>query len=381
MHEMLIKHGGEAAVRRSCMRRSRRQPEQGRRNGWASTATRLRRKLTRSRSRGPLTAPPVRVLPRAAARSFRRKLHARRPFEFQFMNGSGCTAPCPSPPCSPSPTRPASSNSPRTLHANWASKLLSTGGTAKLLADERPARDRSGSEHHRLPGNDGRPREDAAPARSTAACWRGRDRARARGCACKQHGIGAHRHPRSSTSTRLPRPRWPSPDCTLEDAIENIDIGGPAMVRSRGQELEGCDGRHRPTRPSTRSVHRRAQGQRQDQQTKTTLCAGSSRRLQRASAAVRRGMISNYLSALQEDGAEGNGHASTPARQPGPPRSTLQLTKVQDLRYGENSHQSAALYRDAVSRARLAGHGWQAAAGQGAVATTTSLTLTPRGNA
>ena len=27
--------------------------------------------------------------------------------------------------------------------------------------------------------------------------------------------------------------------CTLEDAIENIDIGGPAMVRSGGQELEG----------------------------------------------------------------------------------------------------------------------------------------------
>ena len=35
------------------------------------------------------------------------------------------------------------------------------------------------------------------------------------------------------------------PDCTLDDAIENIDIGGPAMVRSGRQKLEACGGADR----------------------------------------------------------------------------------------------------------------------------------------
>ena len=36
-----------------------------------------------------------------------------------------------------------------------------------------------------------------------------------------------------------------APDCTLEDAIENIDIGGPAMVRSAAKNHDARDGRHR----------------------------------------------------------------------------------------------------------------------------------------
>ena len=46
--------------------------------------------------------------------------------------------------------------------------------------------------------------------------------------------------------------------------------------------------------------------------------------------------ISNYLSSLQEDGSKSEY----------PAQMNATFVKVQDLRYGENSHQSAALYRD-----------------------------------
>jgi phosphoribosylaminoimidazolecarboxamide formyltransferase/IMP cyclohydrolase len=65
-------------------------------------------------------------------------------------------------------------------------------------------------------------------------------------------------------------------------------------------------------------------------------------------------MISNYLGALQP-GAEDRVGA-VPQREPYPAVYTMQLTKTQDLRYGENPHQSAAFYRDAVPvRGTLAG--------------------------
>ena len=57
------------------------------------------------------------------------------------------------------------------------------------------------------------------------------------------------------------------------------------------------------------------------------------------------GMISNYLGALQS-GAE-NAGAAVPVREPYPAVYSLQLSKTQDMRYGENPHQSAAFYREA----------------------------------
>jgi phosphoribosylaminoimidazolecarboxamide formyltransferase/IMP cyclohydrolase len=58
------------------------------------------------------------------------------------------------------------------------------------------------------------------------------------------------------------------------------------------------------------------------------------------------GMITNYLTALADD-AELHGEAC-PKRGDYPATFTLQLTKVQDMRYGENPHQGAAFYRDAA---------------------------------
>ena len=53
------------------------------------------------------------------------------------------------------------------------------------------------------------------------------------------------------------------------------------------------------------------------------------------------GAISNYLSSIEFDRPEG-----VPQRSEYPAQSNAQFIKLQDLRYGENPHQSAALYRD-----------------------------------
>jgi phosphoribosylaminoimidazolecarboxamide formyltransferase / IMP cyclohydrolase len=127
-------------------------------------------------------------------------------------------------------------------------------------------------------------------------------------------------------------------DCTLEDAIENIDIGGPAMLRAAAknwadvavlidpadyprvlQEL-GSGGVERSTRfMLAKKVY--------------------------AHTAAYDGMITNYLTALQP-GAE-DATAAVPVREAFPAVYNLQFNKTQDMRYGENPHQAAAFYRDA----------------------------------
>ena len=106
-------------------------------------------------------------------------------------------------------------------------EILSTGGTAKLLADAGLLRHRS-RRLHGLPGNARRARQDAA---SEGA----RRHARAPRPAGTHGSARGARH-----SDHRPAGREPVPvradrakeECSLEDAIENIDIGGPAMVRS-----------------------------------------------------------------------------------------------------------------------------------------------------
>ena len=92
----------------------------------------------------------------------------------------------------------------------------------------RPARHRSGR-GHRLPRDARRPRQDAAPAHPRRPAGAARP-ARAHGGAATSTA-SARSTCWWSTSTRSRRPRR-RPDCTLEDAIENIDIGGPAMLRA-----------------------------------------------------------------------------------------------------------------------------------------------------
>ena len=130
-------------------------------------------------------------------------------------------------------------------------------------------------------------------------------------------------------------------DCTLDDAIENIDIGGPAMLRAAAKNWADVTVLIDPSDyaqvlaeldlPEQGAVQRR---------TRFRLAQKVF-----AHTAAYDGMISNYLGALQP-GAEEAG-AAVPVREAFPSVVTLQLHKTQDMRYGENPHQAAAFYREA----------------------------------
>jgi phosphoribosylaminoimidazolecarboxamide formyltransferase / IMP cyclohydrolase len=127
------------------------------------------------------------------------------------------------------------------------------------------------------------------------------------------------------------------PDCTLEDAIENIDIGGPAMLRAAAKNWPDVGVVIEPTDYA---------------QVLTELDRGGLTRATKfklarkvfAHTAAYDGMITNYLGALAP-GAE-NEPDAVPSRAEYPDTFTLQLVKTQDMRYGENPHQSAAFYRE-----------------------------------
>jgi phosphoribosylaminoimidazolecarboxamide formyltransferase/IMP cyclohydrolase len=115
------------------------------------------------------------------------------------------------------------------------------------------------------------------------------------------------------------------PDCTLEAAIENIDIGGPAMLRAAAKNCAGVVVLVDPADYARVLSELRAGGV--SEPTRFALA-----RKAFAHTAAYDGAIANYLSS--RDGAFSE-------------TLTLQLHKLQDLRYGENPHQRAAFYRDA----------------------------------
>ena len=121
------------------------------------------------------------------------------------------------------------------------------------------------------------------------------------------------------------------PGSTLEDAIENIDIGGPAMVRSAAKNYAHVVV---ITEPADYE-------QVLDEMRAANCAVGHATRFRLAQKAFSHtaaydGAISNYLTALNPDG----GRASFPRR------LNLSFEQAQTLRYGENPHQNAAFYRD-----------------------------------
>lgn len=119
-------------------------------------------------------------------------------------------------------------------------------------------------------------------------------------------------------------------DCTLEDAIENIDIGGPAMVRSAAKNWRGVGVVVEPAQYAIVLDEIKRQGGLSDT-TRFQLAVAAFNRISNYDAS-----ISDYLSSLNADG--------TRAEFPG--QANGRFIKLQDLRYGENPHQHAALYRD-----------------------------------
>ena len=120
------------------------------------------------------------------------------------------------------------------------------------------------------------------------------------------------------------------PGCTLEDAIENIDIGGPAMVRSAAKNWKDVAVLTDASQYATVLAELQAHGA-VAQDTRFALSVAAFNRISQYD-----GAISDYLSAVQPDGRA----ALFPAQSNG------RFVKLQDLRYGENPHQQAAFYRD-----------------------------------
>ena len=123
-------------------------------------------------------------------------------------------------------------------------------------------------------------------------------------------------------------------DCTLEDAIENIDIGGPTMLRSAAKNHRDVTVVVDPADYETVLDEMRRNGNTVGYTTNFRLATKVF-----AHTAQYDGAITNYLTSL----TEALQHSSRVAY---PNTLNVAFEKVQDLRYGENPHQSAAFYRD-----------------------------------
>jgi phosphoribosylaminoimidazolecarboxamide formyltransferase/IMP cyclohydrolase len=120
------------------------------------------------------------------------------------------------------------------------------------------------------------------------------------------------------------------PDCPYADAIENIDIGGPAMVRAASKNHESVTVIVDP------ADYGRVLGDLDANDGATSIDTRSSLAARAFAHTARYDtMVSSYLLGREAAAAEG-----FPATLP------LIFDKVQDLRYGENPHQRAAFYRE-----------------------------------
>lgn len=126
------------------------------------------------------------------------------------------------------------------------------------------------------------------------------------------------------------------PDCTLADAIENIDIGGPTMVRSAAKN-------HKDVAIVVNASDYAGVVE--------SLKNGGLTYAQRFDLALKAfehtaaydGMIANYLGTIDQAAET----LSTEGRAEFPRTFNSQFIKAQDMRYGENPHQKAAFYVEA----------------------------------
>ncbi|MGC4395331.1 bifunctional phosphoribosylaminoimidazolecarboxamide formyltransferase/IMP cyclohydrolase [Hydrogenophaga sp. T2] len=217
----------------------------------------------------------------------------------------------------------------RSLHTLGV-QLLSTGGTAKLLAEQ------------------GLPVTEVAEVTGFPEMLDGRVKTlhpKVHGgllarrdlpehmAALQEHGIATidilvvNLYPFEATVAK--------PGCTLADAIENIDIGGPAMVRSAAKNWRDVAVLTDASQYAAVIDELKAGGT-LSLKTRFALSVAAFNRISQYD-----GAISDYLSAIEFDEA-----AEVPTRSAYPGQSNGRFIKLQDLRYGENPHQTAAFYRD-----------------------------------
>ena len=220
-------------------------------------------------------------------------------------------------------------NLARSLH-ELGVVLLSTGGTAKLLAEQ------------------GLPVTEVAEVTGFPEMLDGRVKTlhpKVHGgllarrdlpehmAALKEHGIATidilvvNLYPFEATVAKA--------GCTLADAIENIDIGGPAMVRSAAKNWKDVAVLTDASQYAGVIEELKASKTLSDK-TRFALSVAAFNRISNYD-----GAISDYLSSIEFDEK-----AEVPQRSEYAAQSNGRFVKLQDLRYGENPHQSAAFYRD-----------------------------------
>ena len=204
-------------------------------------------------------------------------------------------------------------------------EILSTGGTARLLAANGVAV-REVASYTGFPEiMDGRVKTLHPKIHGGLLGRRGVDDA-----VMAQHGIApidllvVNLYPFAQTVAR--------PGCSYQEAIENIDIGGPAMLRAAAKNHESVlvvvDPADYPQLLKELDTHQGGS----DVATRARLAAKAF-----AHTAAYDTMVAAYLAPQEST-------ASFSATLP------LVFDKVQDLRYGENPHQRAAFYRDPAAR-------------------------------
>src|SRR3954468_17471455 len=240
----------------------------------------------------------------------------------------------------------------RALHQEFRVELISTGGTAKFLRDlGLPVTDvaqvtgfpemmdgRVKTLHPKIHGGLLALRDDPAHA-----------------AAMEAHGI----QPIDLVCINLYpfRQTIEKSNVTFEEAIENIDIGGPSMIRSAAKNhryvlvvtspdrYEKVLGDLRQHKGSSCGKHRLKQARRAFEHTAeydARISAYLGEQLdERAAAAGSRAAGGDPASPPRDDGSLQQGAQQNEAMQASqlPEKLALALTKKQDLRYGENPHQ------------------------------------------
>lgn len=200
-------------------------------------------------------------------------------------------------------------------------EILSTGGTYKMLRDN-DINAIEVSDYTEFPEMmDGRVKTLHPKVHGGILGRRGQD-----DNVMKEHGIDAidmvvvNLYPFEQTVA--------NPDCSLEDAIENIDIGGPTMVRAAAKNnafvnivVNACD-------YDAILQEMNANNGATSQATRFDLAIKAYEH-----TAAYDGAIANYFGRKVPGGSDSF-----------PRTFNAQFNKTEDLRYGENSHQSSAFY-------------------------------------
>ena len=208
-------------------------------------------------------------------------------------------------------------------------KLISTGGTAKLLAENKLPVVEVSSLTKFPEMLDGRVKTLHPMVHGGLLARRDFPEHMA---ALKEHGIDTidmlviNLYPFNETVARE--------NCSFEDAVENIDIGGPAMLRAAAKNHQDVTVLISPADYEPVLAEMKANQNVVSYKTNLSLAKKVF-----AHTAQYDGTIANYLSSL-DDALDHKARSAYP--------NTLHLAfeKVQEMRYGENPHQSAAFYKD-----------------------------------